>query len=269
MSRSFLIALPRTADPSVQALRSMLVALGSVPWVHLVQAATLVTEANRADPLATTAPSTWPVDTPAASGALLSRVDRLRPTVEAVAALLPSRSGENLRWQDTLDQLTSTRWRGHAGDVTALADAAQAWAASATRGIRVVSQDTNFLADEGILQVTVVNDLADPVTGLLVHLVPTNPRLRVVAQPDPVTIAARSRATVKVRVRAVAAGLVPVTVSLTSSGGLPVGTSAQLTIRANPPGRTFYLVSGGVLLLLVVGGVVRSVRQRRRPATGP
>lgn len=268
--RSFVIALPRTVDPSADALRSMLTGLAAVPWVRMSSADSMVVAAaTSGENLLSMATSTWPVTQPGITPALRRRVDPVRRAVKAVTTLLPRRVGVLGLYDDSLDQVVSARWRGDPAGAAALVDSASTWARTATSGIRVVGQDTNFLADEGILQVTVVNDLSEPVAGLLLRLSPSSPRLIVLEQPAAFPIAARSRAQVRVRVRAVAAGLVPVTVSLQSSDGTSVGTSAQLNIRANPPGRAFYLVSGGVLVVLVLFGVLRSVRQRRRTPPAP
>jgi len=179
-----------------------------------------------------------------------------------VAALFPDGLAYRTLWNDTLDQLPSTRWRSNPGGVATLSSAAAAAGAQATRGVRVADQTTNFLAEEGVLQVTVVNDLDSAVEGVKLVLTPTNPRMRILSEPVPIRIEKESKATVQVRVQAVAAGLVPVTAALTTSDGTPIGVGTTLTVRANPPGRTFYVVAGvGVGLLLVVG-MVRSLRRR-------
>ena len=137
---------------------------------------------------------------------------------------------------------------------------------SATRGISVAPQTTNFLADEGTLQVTVVNDLGVEVDGVRLLLNPTNPRLRIVSQPEPIQIAANSKAVVPVRAEALAAGLVPVNATLTTSDGTPIGVPGTITVRANPPGYLFYIVGGAIVALVLVFGIVRSLRRSRKSA---
>lgn len=58
--------------------------------------------------------------------------------------------------------------------------------------------------------------------------------------------------------------------TLTTADGTPIGTSADLVIRANPPGRTFYLMLGGAAGLVLVVGLVRAFwpRVRRRGPVG-
>ena len=109
-----------------------------------------------------------------------------------------------------LDQLPSVRWRANPAEQDRLDALVSEASTSATRGISVAPQTTNFLADEGTLQVTVVNDLGVEVDGVRLVLNPTNARLRIVSQPEPIQIGANSKAVVPVRAEALAAGLVPV-----------------------------------------------------------
>ena len=97
-------------------------------------------------------------------------------------------------------------------------------------------------------------------------LVPTNPRLRIVDQPAPVTIGAGSRAVVGVKAEALAAGLVPVTATLTTADGTPIGVPGTITVRANPPGYSFYIVGGAVIALILLLGIVRTIRRPRTRA---
>jgi hypothetical protein len=111
--------------------------------------------------------------------------------------------------------------------------------------------------------VTVVNDLGVEVDGVRLVLNPTNPRLRIVAQPDPIQIGANSRAVVPVRAEALAAGLVPVNATLTTGDGTPIGVPGTITVRANPPGYLFYIVGGAIVALILVFGIVRTLRRSR------
>ena len=267
ISRSLVVAMPRTIDPDPTALGSFLTGLSGVPWLSFTTADALLTEAAGQGEV-TTGAGAWPVATPQVERAALDRISVLRPTIGRVAEVVPDGADYRLIWNDTLDQLTSTRWRDRPGSVTALAAAAEVAGRNATQGIRVSAQTTNFLADEGVLQVTIINDLDVRVQDLRLVLTPGNPRMRVLEQPQPQTIERRSRATVQVRMRAVAAGLVPITATLTTADGTPIGTPADLVVRANPPGRTFYLLLGGAAGLVLVIGLVRAlpgvVRRRRR-----
>ena len=265
VDRSLVVAMPRTIDPDPAWMGSFLTHVSEVPWLSFTTADALLTEASGHDQV-TTGTGTWQSATPQVNAAALARISQLRPTIGRVAEVLPDGADYRLTWNDSLDQLTSSRWRERPGSVAALTSAAEVAGRNATQGIRVSTQTTNFLADEGVLSVTIINDLDVRVQDLRLVLTPGNPRMRVVEQPQPQSIARKSRATVEVRMRAVAAGLVPITATLTTADGTPIGTSADLLVRANPPGRTFYLVLWGAAGLVLVVGLVRTLRSivRRR-----
>lgn len=270
LARSFVVAMPRQLDPDAGALKNLLGTLASVPWVSFTTTDTLLQQAGTQDKAAASAQGAWteggssPVD-----ASLLSLLAKGQQTTDTVASVLAEGGpAYRSRWNDLVDQLTSTRWRTDATPVPALvADLEQA-GVQATSGIHVSGQTTNFLADEGVLQVTVVNDLAAPVDDVRLLLTPRTPRLRVVEQPAPFRIEGSSRAVVQVRVQAVAAGLVPVAASLTTGNGTPIGAGATLTVRANPPSPGFYIVSLVVLALLFVGGLIRTLRRGRKGKRG-
>lgn len=267
IERTFVVAIPRSIDPDPQALRAFLGALAATPWIRFVTTDQVQQQAAAREPVSAVGRGTWELAGPAqVDAAALQEIIAERRTIERVARVLGDNGADyRTQWDDTLDQLTSVRWRSAPGARAALTAAVAQAGSQATSGVRVAAQTTNFLADEGVLQVTVVNDLEVPVVGLRLVLTPTNPRLRIVAQPDPVRIEARSRAVIPVRVRAVAAGLVPVTATLTTSDGTALGRTATITVRANPPGRIFYVVSGAIVALVLVLGLARTLR-RRRPA---
>ncbi|MEO9151307.1 MAG: DUF6049 family protein [Lapillicoccus sp.] len=266
VNRSVVVAMPRTIDPDPVALATFLTAVGSVPWLSFTTADALLEESS-GRPEVTTAAGTSIVGAPQVDAAALRRVAALRPTIDKIAAVVPRGADYRVEWNDTLDQLTSSRWRQRPGGVATLSAAAESAGLNATQGIRVSAQTTNFLADEGVLQVTVINDLDVPVQNLRLVLSPGNPRMRVLQQPEPVSIGSHSRATVFVRMRAIAAGLVPITATLTTLDGTSVGGSADLLVRANPPSAAFYLVLGGVagvVLLVGLGRALRGAIGRRR-----
>jgi Family of unknown function (DUF6049) len=267
-ARTFLVAMPRSLNPDVAALRQVLGTLAQTPWVQFVTTGELQQQAANQDPVASTSKGSWSGYGEAqVDAARLSRITEQRRTTGEVATVLGA-NGEAYRNQlwTMLDQLPSVRWRANPPERDRLDALASEAAAAATRGISVAPQTTNFLADEGTLQVTVVNSLGVDVDGVRLVLNPTNPRLRIVSQPDPVQIAAGSRAVVPVRAEALAAGLVLVNAILTTADGTPIGVPGTITVRANPPGYTFYIVGGAVVLLILVLGIVRTLRRSRTAA---
>ena len=168
------------------------------------------------------------------------------------------------RWIDAALTLTSARWRANPRGFHDLRQGVEEEVAAVTVGLGVIPQTANFLADEGILLITVANDLDLPVADVTVHLSPTNARMAVAQAIAPISIAARSKATVPVRMVAVAQGLVPIDAWLTGPDGSRVGASTTIQVRAAPPGAWLYVIAGAVLLALLVFGAWRSLRRPSR-----
>lgn len=271
VSRSFLVALPRTLDPDPGALRTVLGTVAQIPWVQVVTTTALQQEAATKDPVASTSAGSWPASgAPQVDAGRLTRLGGLRQAVAEVSSVLgPEGAAYRSSLTAMIDQVPSVRWRQDPSQLAALEQGLAQASTSATNGISVSDQTTNFLADEGTLQVTVVNALSIPVEGVRLVLAPTNPRLRIVDQAEPVTIGANSRAVVRVRAEALAAGLVPVTATLTTVDGTPIGVPGTITVRANPPGYTFYIVGGAVIALVLLLGIIRAVRRPRPPTVAP
>ena len=166
-----------------------------------------------------------------------------------------------MRWTDAQEQLLSSRWRAHKGGFAALDAATQAAITTVSRQVHVVPSSVNFFADRGVLQVTVVNDLAVPVHDVHLTLIPGQPRLRIDQQPGPMRIGAKSRTNVHVHVTAIAAGLVPVQAVLTTSNGTSLGPNARVNVRVQPTSTWIYWVLGGMAGIILVLGIYRSVRR--------
>ena len=166
------------------------------------------------------------------------------------------------RWHDRLDQALSARWRGSSA-YAAYLTATLATVTTVTTGVRVLPGTLNFLAEQGAVQIVVVNDLDAEIRGLSLVLQPQNARVVVLDAPVPLTVGAHSKATVRVEVRALAAGPVPMTASLRAPDGSTVGTSAEILLRANPPAGWWGWAFAGLNGVLFVVGLVRSLRRKR------
>ena len=98
------------------------------------------------------------------------------------------------------------------------------------------------------------NDLDVPVKDVKLTVEASNPRLQIDSQPSVLRIGPKSRATVTVRVTALAAGLVPLRTTLTTPDGTVIGQGADVQVRVTPTGNWVYWGLGGLA--------------RRHPAAG-
>ncbi|HEY8620269.1 MAG TPA: DUF6049 family protein [Dermatophilaceae bacterium] len=279
-NRSVMVAAPRmfAGDPSV--LASYFAAIAQAPWLTPTSTDLLLAAAGAAAPEALpagtnvtprtptsspsaskSAPDTLSPGTSPLSQASLRQISRTTSAIEGVAGISNDAQQFKVRWTDAQEQLLSSRWRGHKVGFGALDAATQAAITSVSRQVHVVPSSVNFFADRGVLQITVVNDLAVPVHDVRLTLIPGQPRLRIDQQPGPLRIGAKSRANVHVHVTAIAAGLVPVEAVLRTANGTSLGPHARVNVRVQPTSTWIYWVLGGLAGIILVLGIYRSVRR--------
>ena len=184
-----------------------------------------------------------------------------RHTLDAVATVLKDGAEFERTYGELLDELASVRWRFGAPAWSALNNSVSADVRDATSAIRVVPRRVNFLAENGTLRITVQNGLTYAVENLRLVVAPTNPRLQVLEQPGPVSIAAGpdARRNINVPVHAVAAGRADIIAYLTTADGTRIGSQAVIPVSANPLDSTFYWIGGVLAGLVLLAGVIRAV----------
>lgn len=259
--RTFVVATSRALDPVPGALRDVLSATTVIPWLT----STDVAAARRA-PATTAVRATGSTSTPPSTltPARLARIDSDCAQAVKVSVVLRDDPAFAPVLCDDLAQLTSVRWRGSPRDADLIAAAATLRLRSATQGIRVISQEVNFFAEDGVVQIYVANDLTQAVGGLRLRVAPDSPRLTVNQPSTEVRLGPRSRTSIKVRAQVIAAGAVNVRAWLITTDGTVVGQSGVIRVQAFPPGRWLYGAIGGFFGIILILGVIRALRRPRR-----
>ena len=271
--RSVFVAAPRSFNPDPDTARSFFAATATIPWLAPTTTDAMLAKARRAVPTSS-APVTRP-SVPATGGRAVlttARVGQLEQTVRTVRGVAQIRDDGDafLRtWTRAADQLASTRWRAAPTAWNTLSGRVSEAARQTTTAVKVSASTINFLADSGRLQITVTNDLAVPVDDVKLTVEASNPRLRIDSQPAVLRIGPRSRATVTVRVTALAAGPVPLRTTLTTPDGTVIGQGADVQVRVTPTGHWIYWGLGGVAGAILLLGIVRTFRRRPASATEP
>jgi hypothetical protein len=287
-NRSVLVAAPRTFAGDPEVLSSFFAAVASAKWLSPTTTDGLLAAAGTAAPETpapaatvtprsptSTAKATPPAADPLSAGASplsqarLLEIARTTAAIDGLASISDEAGLFRSRWTDAQEQLASTRWRAHKGGYAALDTATQAAISAFSGRVHVVPSSVNFFADRGVLQVTVVNDLAVPVHDVRLTLIPGQPRLRIDRQPGLLRIGAKSRANVKLNVTAIAAGLVPVDAVLTTANGTSLGQNARVNVRVQPTSTWLYPVLGGLASIILVLGIYRSLRRGSTRALPP
>ncbi|GAB79052.1 hypothetical protein SAMN05421595_2912 [Austwickia chelonae] len=276
-ARRVLAVAPRNFDPDSGTLATLMKTISGTPWVRPVDSTSLIAAAGEPD--AATAVSS--ADAKSATGVpgdplqvgasplnrqQLSEVrDDLR-RLEGLAAVLPAGAPSPAIVHKVNLSLLSTRWRG---SLDAWREAKRVTGERVNHligGVSVAPTQVNFFAESGTLQVTVVNTLDSEVREVRLRLVPQgrSPRLRVPREPYLLTIAARSRAVVKVPAEAIAAGPAVVSAEVSSPSGTRLGAQdTTLTIQVQPTNGWLILALGGAAGAVFLVGLLRTIRRNR------
>jgi hypothetical protein len=278
--RSVLVAAPRTfaGDPTV--LRTFFAAIAKAPWLIPTTTDNLLTASKAATPevpgaatnvrpSSSAGPSPLSPGTTPLTSAQLGTISSTMSAITGIASIRDDAELFRARWTDAQNQVLSVRWRGLPRGPAAIETATQSAISAVSQGVRVAPSSVNFFADKGVLQITVVNDLAVPVHDVRLTLTPAQPRLRIEQQPGPLKVGAKSRTNVRLQVIAIAAGLVPIEAVLTTPNGTPLGQTARVDVRVQPTSTWLYWVLAAVAGIILVLGTYRSVRRGSTRASRP
>lgn len=253
-----------------RALEDALAALASAPWVNVTDVPTLLARPAAATTAATdlTAASALTpdlqgvVDDTVVQAEEAQRLSSAFTDPEQLAAL-----GTGVT--DTLAVAPSAAWRlgGQTGDL-ALQRVSDALATASTGVAVAVPQSlVSMLAEEGVIPLSLTNTLEETVT-VHVHVRPGQAILRVEDTPD-VTLAPGQSETVRVPVTAVANGQTTLTVTVTSPDGAPMAQTSRFTVRVRAEWESVGLgIAAAALAVLLVLGLIRTIRRGRRRADG-
>lgn len=265
--RTLFVVAPRTFDPDPATAHAFLAAAASIPWLTPTGTSAELAAARTALPSAA-APVTRPADPATASlppvltASKLAALEQTLRTVRGVAQVRDDGAAFARTWARAAEQLASTRWRTAPVAWNTLDGRILAATGQTTTAVKVAAGTINFLADTGRLQITVTNGLDVPVKNIKVTVEAANPRLRIDRQPPVLRIGAQSRATVSVGVTALAAGVVPLRTTLTTPDGTVIGQGADVEVHVTPTGDWVYWSLGGLALVILLLGIVRSFSRR-------
>ncbi|MCL1898650.1 MAG: DUF6049 family protein, partial [Micrococcales bacterium] len=127
----------------------------------------------------------------------------------------------------------------------------------------VTGGDINLISGEGKVPVLVSNQSDEAVTGLRVELHPQTAALRA-GEGQVVDIPAGGQETVRIDIYAVANGSVQIRADLLAPGGQSIAPPSMFVIRVRAGWEdAFTAAAGGLVLLVLVLGLVRSIQRRR------
>lgn len=182
----------------------------------------------------------------------------------SVSSVLSSPASALGRHSDVESVIASAAWRADPTGRSAHIDQALAAGDSVTSSLTAAPSSTiNIINSEAVLPVRIVSTLDQDAT-VHVRLISDSQRLQI-PETATVEVPARGEGTAKMPVTAVGSGEVNLTVQVLAADGTPVGrpSTVHLQVRADWESVGTAVIGVGLLLILVVG-VVRTVRRGRR-----
>jgi hypothetical protein len=265
--RAVVVAPPRYWQPEVAAVRDLLSALGSVPWV---QPQTVQQLRAQASPGVSRRRPSYPtvVARREVSAGQLDQVRVGRYDLQALTSVLSQPQPLADQLERGLLRAESTAWRERAVAGTAFARSVSAVIAKAQAGVRIVpSGPITLTSRSGQIPITVANDLDQAVTVRLDVAAVPSVRMTL-SQPGLVTVGAGRRETVEVQAKAAANGRLVVQTRLLAPDGQVYGPVLSFPVRATGIGQVAQWVVGGALVLLTVAlsyRIGRAIRRGRHP----
>ncbi len=265
--RDLLLTVPRDFTGDAELLAEQLDALDRAPWLDRVGLEEML-EHPAPELDRETLPATV-VEDGEVDAAELARVSEVLEQTSAFAGVLQEPDALVAPVRASLLAVTSAAWRELPDTRRELVTAAEV--ASQERRELVAARPgstLNLINEDAHIPVAVTNEMSRP-ANVLVQLVPRDPRL--VADDDvALEIPAQQSATAQVPVHAVGSGDVVVDVLLTSPDGTPIDEPTEIRVRVRADWETVgTAVVAGLLVLMLVVGLVRTVRRARRRKLEP
>ncbi|WP_157157676.1 DUF6049 family protein [Diaminobutyricimonas sp. LJ205] len=255
---SVLGALDREVGGVAQRLTETLATLGTLPWVQGTALSTM---------LATEATAATLVEMPQSAERVMMASSMLQAESADAGFATAAADPSLITAERRLDLLTalSLSWGATADDLKAPAGVFLETSEDLLGSVAVAEGgQILLLADRSNLQISVRNDLPQPVTVRLT----TRAMTAGLAIEDPVidvTLEPESQRDVAVPVQSVSNGDVPVRVSLTSPTGVTIGDPLLVPVNVQAGWETAGTIAVAVLLVLVFGiGITRNILKRRK-----
>ena len=200
------------------------------------------------------------------SSADMTAARATRDYLTSVTSILPDPRAAIGSASEVVVRTASSVWRSDPAGRTDMAESARERGTAVTTGLTAVpSRTINLIASEANLPVRITSSLNQDAT-VVVRLLSGSARLQTIKDVT-LTVPADGQTTATVPVRAVGSGDVNLTIMLLADDGTAVGAPQTIHMRVHADWESRGTrVMGAGLVILLVGGIVRTVRRGRRTA---
>ena len=264
-SRALVAAPPRHWDPSPSLADALLNETATAPWLRPATLASMVADGPAAGSPARQAPPLHLVSRGELTGSLLRQVrDALVTQVHLLDSILTTNGQGYL--STAVDAVESSAWRGGRRAQRPAAQLLRHELSFVTGKLAqvgiVTSGRVTLGGKEGDVPVSVRNNLAQPVTVQVRARVPAEDQVTIAPYKRLVRVPAKSSATVRIPVRAAAAGSKTITLWLATPEGAPLpGHPTSLTVTATHFGTLAIVIISVALVVFVLSAAARAIRR--------
>jgi hypothetical protein len=264
-SRALVVAPPRRWDPSLSLADTLLNETATAPWLRPATLASMVADGPAPGSPARRAPPLHHVTRGELTGSLLRQVRQmLVPKIHLLDSILTTRGHGYL--STAVDAVESSAWRG---GKRAQRPAEQllrhelAFVSGKLAQVRItVSSRVTLGGKAGDVPVSVRNNLPEQVTVQVKARVSADDQVTIAPYKRLVKVPGKSQVTVRIPVRAAAAGSKTLTLWLaTPEGAALPGKPTSLTVTATHFGTLAIVIISVALVVFVLSAATRAIRR--------
>jgi hypothetical protein len=270
-ARAVVVAPPRRWDPGAALASSLLDETVHIPWLRPASLSSLVAAPHPTGQVRRNGPPKYQVSPSELRGPLLRQVQQLSDQIGLLASVLVQSGPRYL--STAVAAVESSAWRGQpSGRRTArqLLRKVSTFVAVQQHQVRIIDPLRVTLGGKsGEVPVSIRNRLGQAVRVRLRVAVPSTGRLVIRNPNTPITVPAGQQKTIKVPVKASAAGSTTLTLWLTNPDGRPLpGSTARVTVEATHFGTMAIVIIGIALAVFVITAIGRAIRRGTRHPVG-
>ena len=270
-ARAVVVAPPRRWDPGAALAGSLLDETLHTPWLRPASLSGLVAAPSPAGQVRRKGPPKYQVSSSELRAPLLRQVQQLNDQIGLLESILVRPGPRYL--STAVAAIESSAWRGQPSGRRAarqLLRKVSAFVAVQQHQVRIIDPLRVTLGGKsGEVPVSIRNTLGQAVRVRLQVSVPSTGRV-VIGNPDKlITVIGGQQKTIKIPVKAAAAGSTTLTLWLTNPGGRPLpGSTARVTVEATHFGTMAIVIIGIALAVFVITAIGRAIRRGIRPPGG-
>jgi hypothetical protein len=262
--RSIVVAPPRHWNPLPQLASGLLNETVSTPWLQPATLAGLVSGRSQTRQVSPRFPTEKKVSRGELSPQLLKQVKRLYGQIRLLDSILP-RSGH--RYLSTaVDTVESSAWRGRKANerpAKQLVHADLAYVLNQLHQVKIVGSSRVTLGGQnGVVPVSILNGLSQPVTVKLVATAPAADHVTIGKITNPITVQGHTQRTIKISVTAAQGGSTTLTLYLTTTSGKALPAKLPpLTVVATHFGTLAIVIITIALVVFLLTATARAIRR--------